>query len=149
MARRYSGCAAPTNTASQTMMGITSAATIRPSLYEILISCGITPASQAAEYQVKRSTGAGTSTSLTPVAADPNDQGNNLASMGYAHSGEPTYTAARTCLQVSVNQQSTWRWITVPEDGILMPSTAANGLGLFTLSVTSAFATDVTLRYVE
>lgn len=149
MARRYAVTGTPTNTASKTMMAILSTAAIMPRLYDLLISCGATPASQAGQYQIGRITTAGTAGSaVTPAALDPTDPA-ATASAGISYSAEPTYTSGKTLLQVSVNQQATWRWVAAPGGELVMPPTANNGLGMLCQAVTSAFATDLTMHYME
>jgi hypothetical protein len=148
MARRYAISTNDTNTASTTQMGLTSTAAIRPAIYDLLISSSATPASNVGQYQLKRYTAAGTATALTPQALDPGDPA-ATATAGSNHSVEPTYTANAIMLQVSVNQQATWRWVSAPDGEIILPSTAANGIGFFTLGTNSAFAIDTTIHYRE
>lgn len=148
MARRYAVTGTDTNTASTTQAGITSAATVRPVLYYIEISSPATPAEQAAEYFIQRYTAAGTSTAFTPVALDPGDPA-SLASAGINHSVEPTYTASAVMLRWAMNQRVTFQWAAPVEFGLKMPATAANGLGLLSNAVTSAFANCFTLHFEE
>jgi len=148
MARRYAITGTDTNTAGTTQIGITSAATIRPAIYDIMISSVATPADQSAEYHLKRYTVAGTSTAVTPVALDPANPV-SLAAGGVNYSAEPTYTANSEMLRLAVNLRHTFRWIASPEGEIYAPATAANGLGWFANSVTSAFAALYTLHHIE
>ncbi len=148
MARRYSIAVNDTNTAATTQLGLTATAAIRPAIYDVLISSSATPASHVGQYQLKRYTAAGTSTAITPQKLDSGDAA-ATATAGGNHSVEPTYTADAIVLQVSVNQQATWRWVAAPDGEILLPPTAANGVGFFTASTDSAFAIDVTFHYKE
>lgn len=129
MGRRYSSSGGQNAAASTTILGLTSAATIRPKLYEILFGSAATPADQAFNMQVNRYTAAGTASAVTPQPLDPGDP-NALASAGENHSVEPTYTSGAVMLSFSINQQATFRWVVPPEEGIVAPATAANGLGL-------------------
>jgi hypothetical protein len=144
----YSLATNDTNTASTTQLGLTSTAAIQPKLYDLLISSPATPASRVGQYQLKRYTAAGTSTATTPQALGVN-QPAATGIGGANHSVEPTYTAGAILLQVSVNQQATWRWVAAPDGEIVLPSTAANGVGFFTASTDSAFAIDVTFHFKE
>lgn len=146
--RRYSISGNDTNTASTTQLGLTSTAAIQPAIYDLLISSSATPASHVGQYQIKRYTAAGTSTAVTPQALGVNEPAATGIG-GVNHSVEPTYTANAILLQVSVNQQATWRWVAAPDGEIYLPSTAANGAGFFTASTDSAFAIDVTIHYKE
>lgn len=130
MGRRYAEVGDQNATAANSILGLTSAATIRPKIYEIIVGCADTPADQAYNYYMQRYTAAGTSTAVTPKPLDPGDPA-SLASAGSNHTVEPTYTAAEVMQSASVNQQATWRWVVPPEEGITLPATAANGVGLF------------------
>lgn len=129
MARRYNIFGSDTNTATTTILGLTSAATVRPRIYDLLVSSDSTPADNAGNYSLKRYTVAGTSTAVTPVALDPADPA-ALASAGKAHTVEPTYTANADILgPFAVNQRPTFRWVAYPEGELVLPATAANGAG--------------------
>ena len=128
MARRYSAVGSDTNTASTTMWSVTSATTIRPKIYEILIGSVATPADNAWEFLVGRTTAAGTSTAFTPVALDPGDPAATAAA-GFNHSAEPTYTANASLLRIAGNQRAAVRWIAAPGGELVLPATAANGAG--------------------
>ena len=54
-----------------TILGLTSAATIRPHLFHITFGSDATPADQAFNMVLQRYTAAGTATSVTPVPQDP------------------------------------------------------------------------------
>lgn len=129
MQRRYASTGDQNAAATVTIIGITSAATIRPSVYFLVIGSAATPADQAFNLKIKRFTAAGTSTAFTPIALDPADPA-ALAAAGYNHTVEPTYTASSDLLSVSFNQQNTFKWETLPQFGLKAPATAANGLGL-------------------
>ena len=70
MARRYSVAAQDTNTAATTQVGVTSAATVRPRIYDIVCGSDATPADNAAEYNLTRYTAAGTATAFAPHLAN-------------------------------------------------------------------------------
>src|SRR3989337_2729161 len=108
MGRRYAIDGQDTNTAGTSILGLTSAATIRPSIYDLICGSDATPADNAAEYVLQRNTAAGTSTAFTPVALDPADPA-SLAAAGQNHSAEPTYTAAALLLNWAQNQRATFR----------------------------------------
>jgi hypothetical protein len=149
MARRYSVAVQDTNTAATTQVGITSAATVRPRIYDIIVGSDATPADNAAEYNLQRYTAAGTSTSFTPVALDPADPA-SLSSAGFNHSVEPTYTANAILLEWAQNQRATFRWVAAPGGEIVLPATAANGAGIQTITVAgSAVNTNFTIHFEE
>lgn len=149
MARRYSIDGQDTNTAATTILGLTSAATVRPKIYDLTLGSDATPADAAAEYVLQRYTAAGTSTAVTPQALDNGDPA-ALASAGEAHSAEPTYTANAIMLQFAVNQRATYRWVAVPGGEIVLPATAANGVGLQVISLSgSAYNVNVCMHFEE
>jgi hypothetical protein len=149
MARRYSVTGQGTNTAATSIVGLTSAATIRPRIYDIIIGSDATPADMAAEYAFRRYTAAGTSTAVTPQALDSSDPA-ALASAGQAHSAEPTYTANAIVLDCSVNQRATFRWVAAPGGELVLPATAANGIGMQVITLSgSAVNVTCTLHYEE
>jgi hypothetical protein len=146
--RRYSGAGQDTNTAATTIVELRSATTIRPRIYDFILGSDATPADNAAEYVLQRTTTAGTSTSFTPVALDPGDPA-SLASFGQAHSAEPTYTAAALLLDIATNQRATFRWVAAPGGELVLPA-AANGVGLQVITVAgSAVNTVAQLHWEE
>lgn len=149
MGRRYSIDGQDTNTAGTTILGLTSAATIRPRVYDLIVGSDATPADNAAEYVLQRYTAAGTSTAVTPQALDNGDPA-SLASAGEAHSAEPTYTANAILLQFALNQRATFRWVAAPMGEIVLPATAANGVGIQVISIAgSAVNTNAVMHFEE
>src|SRR5438046_2185984 len=98
--RKYSAVGARPSTAAETVINVTSAATIRPAIFDIVFGSDATPADNAASYYLQRHTAAGTSTAFTPIALDPADPA-ALASAGFNHSVEPTLTANSYLLEWS------------------------------------------------
>lgn len=149
MARRYATSGQDTNTASTSILGITSTSAIRPCIYDILIGSDATPADNAWEFVLQRYTAAGTATSFTPVALDPGDPA-STASSGYAHTVEPTYTASALLLNGAVNQRATFRWVAAPGGELKCPATASNGIGCQSITVAgSAINTVVAFHFEE
>ena len=149
MARRYSIDGQDTNTAATSILGLTSAATVRPKVYDLVMGSDATPADNAAEYVLQRYTAAGTVTAVTPAPLDPADPA-ALASAGEAHSAEPTYTANLILLQWAQNQRATFRWVAAPGGEIVLPATAANGVGVQVIGIAgSAVNMNVTMHYEE
>lgn len=127
--RKYALVGTGTMAADKSIIGVASATTIRPSIYDVILGCGATPADLAGRFVVQRFTVAGTSTAVTPVPLDPADPA-SLAAGGSNHSVEPTYTAGLILLQFGLNQRATFRWVAAPGGELVAPATAANGLGL-------------------
>lgn len=134
---------------ASTIIGVTSATTIRPHLYTVILGSGATPADQAFNVALQRYTAAGTSTAFTPIAHDPASPA-ALAAAGYNHTVEPTYTASAYLMWASFNQQATFTWAVDPEFGLVMPATAANGIGAVFLVVSGGSAlTEATFYHAE
>lgn len=149
MGRNYAvtGSRAVTNSL-KTVLGLTSAATIRPYIYDVIFGTSGTPADNALNWLLQRFTAAGTSSAATPVACDPADP-SALASGGQNHTVEPTYTAGAILLDIDANQRSTQRWVASPGGELKMPALAANGLGLQTTHASYTGNVDSTIFYTE
>ena len=130
MARRYSTIGSQTYAASDSIVSIVNAGTtIRHIMYELILGSSTTPADQAFNITVGRVSAEGTNTSVTPVAHDSSSPA-SLVSGGSNHTVEPTYTGSAELLNISMNQQATFRWVVPPEEGFMSPVTAANGFGV-------------------
>lgn len=147
--RRYSTVAEQNATADDTVVTLTSATTIKPSIYNVEFGSAATPADQAFNMQIGRTTAEGTNTTVTPQALDPDDPA-SLADGGSNHTSEPTYTSNATLLSFSVNQQATYRWVSPPDEGLILPATANNGAGLRFVVVSGGTALcETTLLHAE
>jgi hypothetical protein len=133
MARKYALVGTGTVGTNKSIIGMTAAATIRPAIYDIVLGCAATPLDLAGRFAVARFTAAGTSTAVTPLALDPGNPA-SLAAGGSNHSAEPTYTAGGILLQFGLNQRATFRWVAAPGGELIAPATAANGIGLYSIS---------------
>lgn len=131
--RKYALVGTGTVGTNKSIIGVTSAATIRPAVSYMTTGCSATPADLAGRYVVARFTAAGTSTAVTPLALDTGDPA-SLAAGGSNHSVEPTYTAGGILLQFGLNQRATFQWYAVPGAELMAPATASNGIGLYTIA---------------
>lgn len=120
--------------ATKTVVGITGATTVRPRVYEVVYGSEAAPADQAMYVSLRRSTAAGTSTSVTPQNFD-SEGPSAVSTAGENHTAEPTYTSGADMLNFPINQQATFRWVVPVEEGIMVPNTASNGLGLQIISI--------------
>jgi hypothetical protein len=121
-----------TNTAAaKTALGITSSATVRPRVkYMKITNLGTVSVDSNMEVQVSRSTAAGTSTAVTAGDPDSSSPGATGLTFGSNHSAEPTYTANSMVARLIANPRGKDEFISMREDqDILLPSTAANGIG--------------------
>jgi hypothetical protein len=116
--------------AAKSLLTIISTATIRPRLLAAVYSqVGAVVLDSNWQVQGKRFTVAGTTTALTPASTDSGDPAATFTA-GSNASVEPTYTASTTFTDMGINPRSTYRWVAYDQrDEIIMPATAANGLG--------------------
>jgi len=150
MGRRYTTHGTGAVGTDKTISTMVSATTIRPALYELIAGCEATPADQATDFKLNRFTAAGTAgSSFTPIAHDPADPAALASSGSGVFTTEPTYTASSFLLQFSMNQRVTFRWVTIPEMGLLAPATAANGIGFKSASATGTATHEGTLIWME
>lgn len=148
MGRKYSVNGSDTNTSNTTILGVTGATTIKPVIYDIILGSKAAPADYAAGYEIQRYTAAGTATAVTPQPLDPDDPA-SLASAGKIHTVEPTYTSGEILLYFSLNQRATFRWVAAPDGGLIIPATAANGLGIRVDSASTAFTVEACMHFEE
>ena len=148
--RRYAATGSITAAATKTILGLTGGTTIRTAVYDIVISNFATPADNAAQWQLRRSTAAGTGgTTLTCPALDSGDPA-AVTACQVAPTSEPTYTANTSLLDVAVNQRATFRWVAAPNSEFVTPATSANGLGLKCVAVNAGVASaDATILFME
>lgn len=149
MGRRYACVGEDTNTANTSPLEVRSATTIRPRVYDIVVSSDATPADNCAQYDFQRTTTVGSGgTAGTPQALDPGDPA-ALGSFRVADTTEPTYTASAVLLSIAINQRATFRWVAAPMGELVLPA-AANGLGVRSVTVGgSAINVNVTVHYEE
>lgn len=149
MPRNYSVSGQDTNTAGTTMLGVTATAAVRPAIYDVVIGSVATPADNAAEYYFQRYTAAGTATAVTPQALDSGDPA-ATATAGVNHSVEPTYTSNAVLLRIAKNQRATFRWVARERGELVLPATAANGIGVLANAIGGSTATeDFMFHYSE
>lgn len=147
---RYAVDGQDTNTAGTSILNIFSDGNVRPQIYDMMLGSDATPADNAAEYAVQRTTGVGTEGSgVTPTPLDPLTPA-SATDGAEAHSGEPTYTANLIGLQWGQNQRATYRWVAAPGGELVAIATAANGWGIQTIGIAgSAVNTNCTMHFRE
>ncbi len=88
-------------------------------------------------------------TAITPNPLDSSDPASVTSAAGGSFlSGNPTIGV--TLLQWSQNQRATFRWVAAPNSELLVPATAANGIGLLNpVKGGSAWVVDWTVLFYE
>ena len=144
----FSVSANVTTAATKTMVTLTSTAAITPKIPSMLFSASAAPADQVTQFQLKRFTAPGTNTAYVP-----RPRGNNAnvaaAIAGFNNSVEPTYGGVTPEAQFSLNQRATFQLIFVPGMEIWLPPTANNGVAIFSNAVSTGYAADFTIDYLE
>jgi hypothetical protein len=119
-----------------TIGAATGATTLRRfKIFEFGISIHATPADNAIRVQIGRTTAAGTTTASpvgTPLNGDTAVAA--LATLGWNHTAEPTYTAGATLFDQSFNQRASYRWVAAPGKEYETPAVNAAGIGCTVLS---------------
>lgn len=135
--------------ASQTLGNLTAPAASmrRIKLYFVQFGCEGVAADNPFLYQLQRSTTAGTRTAKVPFPLDMADAA-CVATSGENHSAEPTYTADAILLLTAVNQRATYQWYAPPSGELVIPATAAAGIGILTPTMT-ALTVSATLHFEE
>lgn len=149
MPRKYSidgsqAVASPTDS----VLGLTSATTIRPEIYHFVLGVSATPADNALQWLLQRYTAAGTGDAVTPHALDPADPA-SLASAAENHTAEPTYTSAAIVANFAVNQRASFPWYAREGREIKLPATAANGVGVQPVHSSFTGVVEATIHYQE
>jgi len=128
--------------APKTALTLISTTNGRSRLIEYTLSnVGAVTVDSQFEVRLQRFTAAGTTTAVTPSGTDPSDPAATLFTAGSNATVEPTYTAGVVIDDKGVNPRGLYRWTAyAPDAEIIMPATAANGLG-FLLNVLGGAAT--------
>lgn len=123
----------------------------RGSIYEVIIGSVTTPADQAADFFMGRTTAVGTEASgLVPNNLDPGGPAGEYDSGLGAFSGEPTYTSVKQLLAFQLNQRGTFRWVAYDQMCELkMAATQNNGAGIKSSTSTSTQAHGCTVFIKE
>lgn len=122
----------------------------RAKIGDLWISSVATPADQAAKFYLGRTTAVGTEGSgFTPNNLDPAGPAGAYDSGIGVFTGEPTYTANKQLLVLSVNQRASVRHVCAPGFEFLLTATQNSGAGLKSSSSTSTQAYEATILFEE
>lgn len=124
--------------------------TNRGRIFDVLVGSVATPADQAADFLLNRTTAVGTEGSgLVPNNLDPGGPAGDCDSGLGVFTGEPTYTASKQLLAFQLNQRATFRWVAAPGCELYMSATQNNGAGLKTVTSSSTQAHGCTIYFEE
>ena len=124
--------------------------TSRGRIFYLTVGSVATPADQAANFQIKRTTAAGTAAAtFTPNNLDPAGPAGAYTSGQGAFSVEPTKTANKELLIFPLNQRGTFQWYASPGCELILPATQNNGACLETRTSTSTQTHTATMMFEE
>jgi hypothetical protein len=127
-----------------------AAPTLRGRIFDLVVGSVATPADQAADFYLGRTTAVGIEGSgLVPNNLDPAGPAGAYDSGLGVFGAEPTYTAAKQLLGFQLNQRATFRWVAAPFSELIMAATQNNGAGLKTASSTSTQAYGAAILFAE
>lgn len=137
--KRYSVvCNDAGGSSPQTLANIIGSSAVRPRIYEFNVGTHATPADQASDITLNRTTTAGTAgSSPTPAPLD-NQEVAAVCTAGIAHSVEPTLSTL--LFQCGLNQRASFRWVASPDSEFIGAATSSNGLGLRRVNSTASYA---------
>lgn len=134
--------------AAKTVLSVIAAATVRPRVYDILLSSPSTPNDYSVELFLQRFSADGTGTAVTPQPLDFNERA-AVATSKVNYSAEPTLTANEILVQMAHNQRATCRWVAAPGSELIIPALAGDGLALVCNAVSTQFTEAATIFFEE
>lgn len=135
--------------ALDTGIHIKGSATVRIKLSEFVVSSGAAPVEQTTEYQIQRTTSAGTTpgATLTVESVDPLSQTAAATAEGDGYATEPTI--GDIMKEFSVHQKAIYRWVAYPGREIHSVAAANNGIGLNIIQQSAAFSLTLSVEWME
>ncbi len=116
-------------------------------IWDVMLGADAAAADNPFLFTFQRCTTTGTRTAVTPKPLDSADPA-SVTTAGENHTVEPTYTANELLLDIAMNQRTTMRWQVDPQDGLVVPATANNGIGIQT-PVAALVAITASIRFRE
>ncbi len=135
--RRYHSRGVATVGTEKVAVSAIANTTTRLRIYDLIIGSTATPADQATNWAVQRSSADGTGTAFTPIAIDPADPA-ALGTSKSNYSSPPTLTANSYLFQASINQRATFRWVAAPDGEFVVPQTSGAGLNVLSVAATGS-----------
>ncbi|KKL79433.1 hypothetical protein LCGC14_2014870 [marine sediment metagenome] len=146
MSDRYAASGAQTVTATpgDTVLTLIGLSLTRGKLYDLVFGTIGTPADAFIQWLLRRFTAAGTGTGVGEIPLDTDAPANQLTA-DENHTVEPTYAADSELLDFGVNVRASFRWVAAPGGELVVPATAANGIGL--TPIAAGYSADVAATY--
>ncbi|KKN54910.1 hypothetical protein LCGC14_0588030 [marine sediment metagenome] len=130
MGERYAavGTVTPVTSTPDSMLALNGVAAVRGRIYDLGFGSVGTPADNATQWRVARSTTAvavGAAVTETPLdGAGPASQIIAISDV----TTEPGY--ADVFIDIGLNQRASWRWVAAPEGEIIVPADATSAVGI-------------------
>ena len=148
MPRKYVTSAAMALIAADSVLSVIGAATVRPSIADLVLSSSSTPNDYSADFQLQRFSADGTGTAVTPQPLDFADPA-AVSTSKHTYTAEPTLTAGEVLLRVSHNQRATVRFPCQPGYEFTIPALAGDGIALVCNAVSTQFTEVATIFFEE
>ncbi len=145
---KYSTRGSSALVAATSFLSVIAATTVRPRVYDIVLSSSSTPNDYSAHFFAQRCSADGTGTSVTPQPLDFNEVAARATSKK-TYTVEPTLTANEILLELAHNQRATTRWVAVPGSEFIIPALAGDGLVLVCNAVSTQFTEAATMFFEE
>jgi hypothetical protein len=148
MAGKYVTTGAMALIAGNSVLSVIAATTVRPRVYDIVLSSSSTPNDYSADFQIQRFSADGTATGVTPTPLDFNDPA-SLATSKHTYTIQPTLTANEILLRLAHNLRATVRWVAAPGSEFVIPALAGDGVALLCNAVSTQFTEVASIFFEE
>jgi len=148
MPGRYVTTGAMALIAADSVLSVIGAATVRPSLYDLVLSSSSAPNDYSADFQLQRFSADGTGTGVTPTALDFADPA-SVSTSKHTYTVEPTLTAGELLLRIAHNLRATVRWVAAPGSEFVIPALAGDGVALVCNAVSTQFTEVASIYFAE
>jgi hypothetical protein len=148
MAGKYVTTGAMALFAGNSVLSVIAATTVRPRVYDIVLSSSSTPNDYSADFQIQRFSADGTATGVTPTPLDFNDPA-SLATSKHTYTIQPTLTANEILLRLAHNLRATVRWVAAPGSEFVIPALAGDGVALLCNAVSTQFTEVASIFFEE
>ena len=144
------GVASGTDKSFLNLHNVAASPTSRARIFYVTCGSDDTPADQAMRLLIGRTTAVGTEgAGFTPNNLDPVGPAGAWDFGVGVFSVEPTYTANKELIVVSINQRATYQFYANEGKELICAATQNNGLGIKSKASTSTQAYEATVQFTE
>ena len=131
-----------------TILALIRGASRRAAIEWFALNAAGTIADQMIEYALMRFTAAPTVTGVTPASLDLANAA-SITTAGENASAEGTYTAATELFHQEIHHRQTFQWYAPPDGQLVIPDTAAAGIGARVLHATFTGPAKASMHFSE